>query len=73
VVTTGGTVVLSCTGDRIGARWSASPGYVMSEDPGKDPSKVQVEFSNGTVASTVRAVCGGGTLTVNSTEGHPDD
>lgn len=73
VVTRGGTVVLSCSGDRISARWSASQGYVMSEDPGHDPSKVHVEFSNGALKSSVRAGCLGGALTVTTQDSSTDD
>jgi hypothetical protein len=73
VVTVGGTVALSCSGDQISARWSASQGYVMSEDPGHDPSTVHVEFSNGTLKSSVRAGCRGGILTVTSQEGRAEE
>lgn len=73
VVTVGGTVALSCSGDQISARWSASQGYVMSEDPGHDPSSVHVEFSNGTLKSSVRAGCRGGILTATSQEGRAEE
>ncbi|HET9654423.1 MAG TPA: hypothetical protein VFP72_03660 [Kineosporiaceae bacterium] len=73
VVTRGGTVVLSCSGNRISARWSASPGYVMNEEPKQDPSKVKIEFGNGTLASTVRASCAAGLLTVSAQDGRADD
>jgi hypothetical protein len=45
----------------------------MSEDPGHDPSSVHVEFSNGTLKSSVRAGCRGGILTATSQEGRAEE
>jgi hypothetical protein len=75
VVVQGGTVVLTCTGNRITARTSPRSGYTVTEDPGSDGSELTISFEGDSHRSRVEGSCPSGTpaATVHESELEQDD
>jgi len=75
VVVQGGTVVLTCTGDRITARTSPRSGYAVTETPGSDGHDLTISFEGGSHRSRVEGSCASGVpaATVHESDHEQDD
>jgi hypothetical protein len=75
VVVQGGTVVLTCTGDRITARTSPRSGYTVTEDPGSDDRELTISFEGGSHRSRVEGSCRAGApaASVHESDHEEDD
>ena len=75
VVARGGTVVLTCTGDRITARTSPRSGYAVTETPGSDGHDLAISFEGGSHRSRVEGSCPSGvpTATLHESDHEQDD
>jgi hypothetical protein len=68
VVVEGGTVVLECVGDRIGAKSSPRAGYTVSQELNASGTEVEITFDDGSRRSRVDGACRGGTPTATEHE-----
>ena len=75
VVVQGGTIVLTCTGDRITARTSPRSGYTVTETPGSDGHDLTISFEGGSHRSRVEGSCASGVpaATVHESDHEQDD
>jgi len=75
VVVQGGTVVLTCTGDRITARTSPRSGFTVRETPGSDGHDLTISFEGGSHRSRVEGSCRSGVpaATVHESDHEQDD
>ena len=75
VVVQGGTVVLTCTGDRITARTSPRSGYTVTETPGSGGHDLTISFEGGSHRSRVEGSCPAGVpaATVHESDHEQDD
>jgi len=75
VVVQGGTIVLTCTGDRITARTSPRSGYTVTETPGSGGHDLTISFEGGSHRSRVEGSCASGVpaATVHESDHEQDD
>ncbi len=68
VVTPGGTVVLSCTGNVLQARSSPQPGYRIGQESEDGRSSITVTFTNGSRGWEVHGSCRDGEPSAESAQ-----